>query len=108
MPDNARRNFRYLAEAGSKRRWNESPRLAAGKAGEGLRDRFGRLRQRSVELIVIDIEAAGLSRVPWRLRENLDAAALGAAEIHRPRIAVRDRLGAGVRQIAHLLVNPAS
>src|SRR5690349_3432694 len=53
------------------------PFLRRREAGQRLRGAACRLFQLLVRLLVIDIEAAGLGRVPGRLREHLDAVVLG-------------------------------
>src|SRR5205085_11804423 len=81
------------------------PFLRRREAGQRLGGAACRLFQRLVRLVVIDIEATGLGRVPRRLREHLDAVVLGIAEIDRPGVGVRHRLGLGVRQLPHLLID---
>ena len=83
------------------------PRLGAGKAIKAACTRERRLFQLHIRQTVIDIEPARLRGVPGRLREHLDAVVFGIAEIDRPGVGVRNRLGLGVRQLANLFVDAA-
>src|SRR5579872_4745557 len=83
------------------------PIFGRGKAAKRAHGRQRAVRELAVVEVVIDVEAAGLGRVPWRLGEDLDAVVFGIAEINRPGIGVRHRLRPRMRQVPDLFVNQA-